>query len=171
MAMPLFYADLDAAWFYEGVPGLNQAFTGAGWQRLTWREDADWGKAWVDKGHPERPTAAELLARLLVQLPSGTRRVLIAGDFTLTQHFREGWDGESILYAWVERDRFLAEAGCPGSALWAIPVARCDCIAWQLWKALRWETRAFDAVLLVGGWNSREGDPVELAQLVTAATR
>ena len=102
MAMPLFYADLDAAWFHEGVPGLNQAFTDAGWQRLTWCEDADWGKAWMDKDHPERPTAAELLARLLVQLPSGTRRVLIVGDSTLTQHFREGWEGESILYDWVE---------------------------------------------------------------------
>ena len=125
----------------------------------------------MDKNHPERSTAAELLARLLAQLPPGTRRVLIVGDSTLTQHLREDWDGESILYDWSERERFLTEAGSHASAPWAIPGAKCDCIAWQLWKAVRWETAEFDAILLCGGWSNYDGDPVELADLLTTAAR
>ena len=150
---------------------MNLALEQAGWERLPWCEDADWYKPWVDRVHPERSTAAELLRRLLAKLPPSTRRVLIVGDSTLTQHFREAWEGENIQFDWSERERFLAEAGCPGSALWAIPGAKCDTIAWQIWKALRWETAQLDAILLCGGWNNYDGDPVELAELVTAATR
>ena len=150
---------------------LSLALAQAGWQRLPWCEDAGWYKPWMDKNHPERDTAAELLARLLAQLPPGTRRVLIVGDSTLTQHFREDWVGESIQYDWSERARFLTEAGSPASALWAIPGAKVDCIAWQLWKALRWEAAQFDAILLYGGWSNYDGDPVELAELLTTAAR
>ena len=94
------------------------------------------------------------------------------GDSTLTQHLREDWGGESILYDWSERERFLTEAGSPASALWAIPGAKMDSIAWHIWKALRWETTQFDAIILLcGGWGSYDGNPAELAELVTAAAR
>ena len=169
--LPLFYAELNAAWFEEGVPGLNLALEQAGWQRLPWCEGADWYKPWMDRVHPERSTAAELLGRLLAKLPPSMRRVLMVGDSTLTQHFREAWEGENIQFDWGERESFLSEAGCPGSALGAIPGAKCDTFAWQIWKALRREAAQFDAILLRGGWNNYDGDPAELAELVTAATR
>ena len=166
---PLFYADLGAAWFSEAVPGLGQALEDAGWQRLTWCSDADWCKPWMDNVHPERPTASELLGRMLLQLPPGTRRVLIVGDSTLTQHLREPWIGDDLQWDWADRANFLAESGCPGSALWAVPGAKCDGIAWQIRKALQWENRNFDAILLCGCWSQQWGCPRELADLLTRA--
>ena len=168
----LYYADLDAAWFEEAVPWLNQAFADAGWQRLTWCGMENWVDAlWLDKVHPERPLASTFLTRLLLQLPPGTRRVLIVGDSTLSQHFREEWDGDRIQFNWADRDRFLVESGCPESSMWSILGAKCDTIAWQIRKALQWEASPFDAILLCGGWNDKWGDPHELADLVTSATR
>ena len=167
----LYYADLNAAWFREAVPGLNQAFADAGWQRLSWCSDADWYQPWMDYVHPERPTASELLTRMLIQLPSSTRRVLIVGDSTLSQHYREEWVDNQIQFNWADRNAFLAESGCPGSSMWCIPGAKCDTIAWQIRKALQWENTPFDAILLCGGWNDKEGDSRELADLVTSATR
>ena len=68
--MALYYADLSNAWYNERVPGLNDALAAQGWQRLSWCEDADWeAGSWMDKGHPERPTASVFLTRLLFQLP------------------------------------------------------------------------------------------------------
>jgi len=167
----LYYAELNAAWFREAVPGLNQAFADAGWQRLPWCSGADWYQPWTDYVHPERPTASELLTRMLIQLPSSTRRVLIVGDSTLSQHYREEWVADHIQFDWADRNAFLAESGCPGSSMWCIPGAKCDSIAWQIRKALQWENTPFDAILLGGGWNDKEGDPRELADLVTSATR
>ena len=167
----LYYADLNDAWFEEAVPGLNQAFTDAGWQRLSWCADADWCKPWMDRVHPERPTASELLTRMLIQLPVSTRRALIVGDSTLSQHFREEWVDNQIQFNWADRERFLVESGCPGSSIWCIPGAKCDTIAWQIRKALQWEVSPFDAILLCGGWNDKWGNPRELAGLVTSATR
>jgi hypothetical protein len=123
----------------------------------------------MDPNHPERPMASELLRRMLLQLPQGTRNVLIVGDSTLTQHFREPWTGNDLQWNWADRAAFLAESGCPGSAIWAIPGAKVDSIAWQLWKAKQWEGRPFDAILLCGGWNQKEGDPRELAAILTDA--
>ena len=118
---PLYYATLNTAWFQEAVPGLNQAFADAGWQRLSWCVDSDWSDAlWMDKNHPERPIASAFLTRMLLQLPPGTGRVLIVGDSTLSQHFREEWDGDRIQFNWADRDRLLAESGCLGSAIWCI---------------------------------------------------
>ena len=169
--LPLFYADLNAAWFEEGVPGLNLALEQAGWQRLPWCVYEDCYEPSMDRVHPAHIKAGMLLWRLLAKVPPSTRRVLIVGDSTLTQHFREAREGENIRFDWSERESFLPEAGCPGSALWAIPGAKCETIAWEIWKALRWETEKFDALLPCGGWNDYEGDPTELAELVTAATR
>ena len=125
----LFYADLNAAWFSEAVPGFGQALEDAGWQRLSWCLDADWCPArWMDPNHPERTMASELLRRMLLQLPQSTRCVLIVGDSTLTQHFREPWKNDQNQYDWTERAAFWAESGCPGSAIWSIPGAKVDCI-------------------------------------------
>ena len=55
--------------------------------------------------------------------------------------------------------------------MWCIPGAKCDSIAWQIRKALQWENRNFDAILLCGGWNQKWGNPQELADLLTSATR
>ena len=156
------------------VPGsCSWAWSGPGgrWQRLSWCEDADWYKPWMDNVHPERPTASELLGRMLLQLPPGTRSVLVVGDSTLTQHLREPWIGDDLQWNWVDRANFLAESGCPGSALWAIPGAKVDSIAWQLRKALQWENRQFDAILLCGGWIQKWGDPQGLAAILTDAAR
>ena len=99
--MALYYADLSNAWYSERVPGLNDALAAQGWQRLSWCEDADWEQgSWMDPNHPERPTASLFLTRLLSQLPPTTRRVLLVGDSTLSQHFREEWHGGSIWYNW-----------------------------------------------------------------------
>ena len=168
----LYYADLGAAWYEERVPGLGAALEDAGWQRLAWCQNADWCPTlWMDPNHPERPMASELLRRMLLQLPAGTRSVLVVGDSTLSQHFRETWEESQIQYNWTDRAAFLAETGCPGSAIWSIPGAKVDSIVWQLWKALQWEGREFDAILLCGGWNQRWGDPRELAVALTEAAR
>ena len=167
----LHYADLGAAWFEERVLGLGAALEDAGWQRLAWCRDADWCPTlWMDPNHPERPMASELLRRMLMQLPVGTRNVLVVGDSTLSQHFRESWEESQIQWNWADRAAFLAESGCPG-AIWSIPGAKIDSIVWQLWKALQWEGRRFDAILLCGGWNQRWGDPRELAAALTEAAQ
>ena len=68
--------------------------------------------------------------------------------------------------------RFLAESGAPpGSAMWSVPGDRCEGIAEQLRKALGWAESPYDAILLVGGWNDKVGNPLELAELATSATR
>ena len=36
MAIPMYFASLEAAWLSEGVPGLGQALVDAGWERLPW---------------------------------------------------------------------------------------------------------------------------------------
>ena len=49
------------------------------------------------------------------------------------------------------------------------PGAQLPGIAWQLRRALQWESAPFDAILLVGGWSDSAGDPVALVQLLTGA--
>ena len=171
--MALYYADLSNAWYSERVPGLNDALAAEGWQRLSWCENADWEQgSWMGPDHPERCTASLFLARLVFQLPPTTRRVLVVGDNTLSQHLREDWPNGAIWYNWADRERFLTESGAPpGSAMWNIPGDRCAGIAEQLRRALNWAESPYDAILLVGGWNAKWGDPLELADLVTSATR
>jgi hypothetical protein len=113
MTIPKYFASLEAAWFSEGVPRLGQALVGAGWHRLPWAEDDDWHGQWMDRVHPDRETAADLLERLMSHLPEGTKRVLIVGDSTLTQHLRESWDGDHLSFNWEDRARCLREAGAP----------------------------------------------------------
>ena len=125
------------------MPGLEAALIAAGCRPLPWCGRDDWHTgAWLDRVHPARDTAAEFLTRLLAQLPSG-RRGLVVGGSTLTVHFNESWEGSSLCYSWDERARFLTEAGAADCALWAVPGARMSGIAWQLHKALQWESTPF----------------------------
>ena len=56
---------------------MEQALVAAGWHCLPWCEDADWHWAWMDRAHPERSTAAQLLERLMTPLPPGISRVRV----------------------------------------------------------------------------------------------
>jgi len=152
MAAVLYYADLNQAWYSERVPGLNDSLVAAGWRRLDWVEDADWESGqWMDRNHPERPTALLFLQRLLSQMPvSGP--ILIVGDSTLSNWLREEWPNDRIWYNWEERERFLRDGGAPpGSAFWSIPGDRCAGIADQIRNGRQWATHPFAAILLVCG--------------------
>ena len=80
-----------------------------------------------------------------------------------------GSRGSAMNCSGIGRANFLTESGCPGSACWCVPGAKCDGIAWQIRKALQWENRNFDAFLLCGGWNQTWGCPRELAEILTSA--
>ena len=108
----LHYADLNAAWFQERVPGFGAALEDAGWQRLTWCEDADWCPTrWMDPNHPERAMASELLRRMLLQLPQGTRTVQVS-EIPLSRNISENpgkvlrysGTGPTGLPSWPSRD-------------------------------------------------------------------
>jgi len=174
--MSLFYARLNEGWFAERVGGLELAFAAQGWTPLSWCVQDDLvGGSWMDNGldtnHPERETALLFLQRLLSQMPvSGP--ILVVGDSTLSNWLREDWTGGRIWYDWEERERFLRDSGAPlGSAFWSIPGDRCAGFADQIRNARNWADVPFETVLLVGGWNDKWGDPSELADLVTTATR
>jgi hypothetical protein len=83
---------------------------------------------------------------------------LIVGDSTFTQHFGE-WVGDVFTYNLPERAAFLAEAGMPPRCtIWAVPGAWSCEFADQAREGLRQGGRP-DAVLVVGGWNDKYGDP------------
>jgi len=170
--MALYCANLRDGWYAPRVDGLDGALAAQGWVPLRWCDNTDWETgSWMDPFHAERPTASLFLARLLSQMPA-TGPVLVVGDSTLSQWLREDRLGGRLWYNWEERESFLRESGAPlGSAMWCIPGDRCAGIAEQIRNALAWSDAPFSSILLVGGWNDKWGDPHELADLVTSATR
>ena len=129
----------------------------------------DWWLAggWMDKVHPSRATRIVLLQRLYVQLGNPTH-LLIVGDSTLTFHFGE-WVGDVFTYNWPARALFLAEAGLPANtSFWAVPGAWSCEFSEQARAAVRWGGRP-DAILMVGGWNDKYGDPAANAGALVEA--
>ena len=159
VGIPAFFADLSAGWFEERLIGLGASFEAAGFQKLNWCGNDDWWCAggWLDRVLPTGATSIDFLRRLHVHLGNPTR-LLIVGDSTLTYHFGE-WVGDVFTYKWPERATFLAEAGMPPETqFWAVPGAWSSEFADQARAALRQGGRP-DAILVVGGWNDRHGDP------------
>ena len=116
---------------------------------------------------PRRATSADLLNRIYVQM-GNPECVLIVGDSTFRQHFGE-WVGDVFTYNRPERAAFLAEAGMPPrTTIWAVPGAWSCEFADQARMAVRQCGRP-DAVLVVGGWNDRYGDPASNAGALVEA--
>jgi hypothetical protein len=165
----MFYADLNAAWFEEPLAGMSTAFETFGFRSLAWCSEDDWWHpgGWADLAHPTRATSVDLLNRIHVQI-GNVERLLMVGDSTITDHFHE-WVDDVFAYNHVDRARFLAEAGLPpGASLWAVPGSWSCEFADQARAAIRSWGRP-DALLVVGGWNDKYGDPTEKVRaLVTA---
>ena len=164
--MPLYYASLEEAWYTPPIAGLDDVLVGAGWARVHWCEMEDWqdGARWCDKWHPTLDLAAEFLQRIMAHVPF--EKVLIVGDSTLTWDMGER--GEyGFRYNWDVRDPFLAKAGGPRSAIWAVPGVGLKGIVKQIGSGIHWERP--DAIVLVGGWNEKEGSAEDFAKALADA--
>jgi hypothetical protein len=139
MAPALLFAQLNSAWFNEGIVALEHHLIAAGWRALPWISNEDWyhDAGWIDNVHPTRTLAGVVLQRLYLHLPVDSR-VLIIGDSTLTFHFDE-YNESGFHYDWCDREAFLHENGIHDCALWAVPGARLGDICKQLEKALSYD--------------------------------
>lgn len=119
--------------------------------------------SWVDPNHPNLDGATDIVTSLIQQTGLTGGRVLLLGDSTSTHCIdrQSGWEYGRYIYNWSARDsmqeRVLLATGVEVHHYGVSGTSFEGDDNFGSWLDRAVQTNAYDAILLVGGWNQKAG--------------